>query len=231
MLVLWNHGGGYTGLIADEGSAGNRLMTIDEMREGLTGVGPIDIIDFDMCLMASYETLAKIDGLTRYTVFSEATVPGAGNDYSLLLRVMGLALERGGAAATPAAMAALTADAFHASYEGSRETTTVSAYDLGGFGAFDAKLGKLADAMRARLADEKRAPEYAQAIHDAVLSSQAFDYAQLKDMGDALDSLARRVKALDDTRSGGSSPTCARRRSPRRSACARTRAPAARRAR
>ncbi|HXG43461.1 MAG TPA: clostripain-related cysteine peptidase [Gemmatimonadales bacterium] len=76
LLVLWNHGGGYTGLIQDETSAGSGLMTVDEMRAALAGTGLIDVIDFDMCLMAGYETLVKLDGIAGFAVFSEEEVPG-----------------------------------------------------------------------------------------------------------------------------------------------------------
>jgi hypothetical protein len=199
MLVLWNHGGGYTGLIADETSAGNRLMTIDQMRQGLTDVGPIDVLDFDMCLMAGYETLAKITGLTSYAVFSEATVPGAGNDYASLLRGMADALAAGGDAADPRAITALAADRFHASYERSRETTTVSAYDLAGFAGFEASLDSLAEGLRARLAADNSG-SVTTAIRSAVSAGQHFDYAPLHDIVDVLDSLAAGTQPLGDDR-------------------------------
>ncbi len=82
LLVLWNHGGGYTGLIQDQTSSGSGLMSVDELKTALTGSG-IDVLDFDMCLMAGYETLVKVGDLVSQVVFSEEVVPGAGNPYSL----------------------------------------------------------------------------------------------------------------------------------------------------
>ena len=70
-LVLWNHGGGYTGLIEDVTSAGSRLMSLDDVRAALGGAGGVDVLDFDMCLMAGYETLAKLNGLAGVVKFSE----------------------------------------------------------------------------------------------------------------------------------------------------------------
>jgi hypothetical protein len=65
MVVLWNHGGGDLGLLQDETSPGSSLMSLDGLKAGLTGVGPIDVVDFDMCLIGGYETWAKLDGLTQ----------------------------------------------------------------------------------------------------------------------------------------------------------------------
>lgn len=60
-------------------------MSLDGLMTGLTGVGPSDVVDFDMCLMAGYETLEKLDGLSQYAVFSEAVVPGEGNPYTSII--------------------------------------------------------------------------------------------------------------------------------------------------
>jgi hypothetical protein len=84
LLVLWNHGGGYTGLIQDQTSSGSGLMSVDELKTALTGSG-IDVLDFDMCLMAGYETLVKVGDLVSQVVFSEEVVPGAGNPYASII--------------------------------------------------------------------------------------------------------------------------------------------------
>jgi hypothetical protein len=61
-LILWNHGGGYKGLIEDKTSAGSAWMPLSTLREGLTGGAPLDLIDFDMCLMGSADVLELIRG-------------------------------------------------------------------------------------------------------------------------------------------------------------------------
>lgn len=68
LLVPWNHGGGYTGLLSDEASApGSSGMTMTELRTALQMAGgtPIDVVDFDMCLMGAYETLVTLQGLAN----------------------------------------------------------------------------------------------------------------------------------------------------------------------
>jgi hypothetical protein len=172
MLVLWNHGGGYTGLIADEGSAGSRLMTIDGMRAALADAGRVDVVNFDMCLMAGYETLAKLHGLVDYAVFSEAVVPGAGHEYRLML---GAIFQRPEASA--AQVAAVTADAFHISYDGSRSSTTISAYALAKFPTFEEKLGQLARALR------EDAARTTPLVREAARKSQKYEQPGLHDLG------------------------------------------------
>lgn len=180
LLVLWNHGGGYTGLLADETSS-TELMQLRELPQAMQGLG-VDVLDFDMCLMGGYETLAVVQNLASFAVFSEAIVPGAGNDYQTLLT--GLAEQP---SMTPREVSILAADRFHAAYAGARSSTTISAYDLAAFGAFDQTLGSLATSLRAALPIERNA------IALATTSVQRYDFAQLADVGDLLDSLKVRV--------------------------------------
>ncbi|MCZ7678765.1 MAG: clostripain-related cysteine peptidase [Sandaracinaceae bacterium] len=60
ILIPWNHGAGFSGLIQDMTQAGNDLMSLSEFRQALLSVEKVDIIDFDMCLMGGYETLAQL---------------------------------------------------------------------------------------------------------------------------------------------------------------------------
>lgn len=89
VLVLWNHGGGYEGLLADHTSAGNNLMSLTTLRQGLESAATkFAIIDFDMCLMAGAETLQSIQGFADFAVFSEELEPGDGNPYDQILGPM-----------------------------------------------------------------------------------------------------------------------------------------------
>jgi hypothetical protein len=182
MLVLWNHGGGYTGLIADDTSAPNRLMTIEQMRAALAGTGKIDVLDFDMCLMAGYETLAKLYGLVDYTVFSEAVVPGAGNDYRSMLGGLFANPQ-----ATPAQLAAWVAESFHRSYLGQRASTTISAYALARYPVFAERLEHFASALRA--GGESLVP----VVRDAASRTQRYEQPGLHDLGHLLAELSQRV--------------------------------------
>jgi len=182
LVVLWNHGGGYVGLLQDETTAGSKLMSLDELQVGLTGVGPIDVVDFDMCLMAGYETLVKLNGLAKHAVFSEEVVPGEGNPYTAILD---------GLQADPTmdgrAVAGLFVDRFHAAYQGNKASTTKSAYDLTGLPAFETALGALAAQLRQNVAALKPS------IAEAARASQKFSYPELTDVVSFLDSLDTRV--------------------------------------
>lgn len=182
MVVLWNHGGGYVGLLQDETTAGSTLMSLDQLQAGLSGVGPIDVVDFDMCLMAGYETLVKLNGLAKHAVFSEEVVPGEGNPYTAILD---------GLQADPAmdgrAAAALLVDRFHAAYQGHKASTTKSAYDLAGLPGFETALGAFATQLRQQMA------ALTPSIAEAARVSQKFSYPELTDVVSFLDSLDARV--------------------------------------
>jgi hypothetical protein len=182
LLVLWNHGGGYTGLIQDETSAGSGLMTLDDMRTALAGTGPIDVLDFDMCLMAGYETLVKLDGIASFAVFSEEVVPGEGNPYTDIVDALQAMPTMDARAA-----AAMLVDRFHASFQGNRASTTKSAYDLAGLAAFETALGAFANDLQAGL------PGLGTTISQAAQASQKFSFPELTDFVNFLDSLAVRV--------------------------------------
>jgi hypothetical protein len=182
LLVLWNHGGGYTGLIQDETSGGSGLMSLADLSAGLTGAGPIDVVDFDMCLMAGYETLAKINGLVNFAVLSEEVVPGEGNPYTSIID---------GIQANPAqdarTLSGMIVDRFNASYQGSKASTTLSAYDLSGFAAFETALNSLAADLQAGL------PGLGATISQSAGASQKYTIVELTDLVNFLDTLNTKV--------------------------------------
>ncbi len=88
MLVLWDHGGGSVyGVCNDElypYSSGLQAdtLTLTEIATALDGLGiTFDVIGFDTCLMATYETAAKLAPYADYLVASEEIEPGSGWDY------------------------------------------------------------------------------------------------------------------------------------------------------
>jgi hypothetical protein len=182
LLVLWNHGGGYTGLIQDQTSAGSNLMTLDAMKNGLTGAGAVDVIDFDMCLMAGYETLVKLTGLASFAVFSEEVVPGEGNPYTSIIDAIQANPTMDGRT-----LASTLVDRFNASYQGNKASTTKSAYDLAGFASFETALNDLATTLQGGL------PGLGSTISQAASVSQKFTIAELTDLVNFLDSLNVRV--------------------------------------
>lgn len=184
VLVPWNHGGGYTGLLADETSSPGVLMGMTQFRSALQAAGgpPIDVIDFDMCLMASYETLTSLQGLARYAVFSQEVTPGAGNDYTRLLnRLQSVDLE------DASAVAASIADAFYVSFETERTLTTISAYDLAALGALDRTLSTLASDLKSDLAT------FGPFVAQAGSNTLRFTMPELTDLVNFAESLLVRV--------------------------------------
>ena len=86
ILVLWNHGGGYTGVCFDE-TADYDSLTIHEVNDALYEYSErnpsfhLDIVGFDACLMATYEMAAHMAGYADYMVASEELEPGLGWNY------------------------------------------------------------------------------------------------------------------------------------------------------
>lgn len=87
MLLMWNHGGGFTGYGCDEIYAMHSL-SLAEIRsaiENAVGVDydkpPFEVIAFDACLMASTEVAHSLRGLGRYLLASEEVEPASGFDY------------------------------------------------------------------------------------------------------------------------------------------------------
>ena len=95
-LVLWDHGLGWLGGAGRgngswsrsifENDNNNSFMSINGLDTALRQAGVyFDLIDFDACLMGMWEVLGGMYGQARYVTFSETSVPGNGNPYSLIL--------------------------------------------------------------------------------------------------------------------------------------------------
>ncbi len=94
-LILWDHGGGWRGLCWDdttEALTGNdECITMVELRDALMGAKEetgivLDVVGFDLCLMAMPEVAYQVMDCADYVVFSEETVPGAGFPYDAIAR-------------------------------------------------------------------------------------------------------------------------------------------------
>jgi len=91
-LVLWDHGGQWTGLCSDD-SSGDKL-TISELSTALdtivtdNPISSIDIVWFDACLMAGVEVADQISPYCDFMVGSEANEPGTGANYDLTLSAL-----------------------------------------------------------------------------------------------------------------------------------------------
>lgn len=90
MLVFWNHGGGSNSGVCFDETADYDGLTIHEINDALynfTEANPgfhLDVIGFDACLMATYETAAHMQYYADFMVASEELEPGLGWNYAWL---------------------------------------------------------------------------------------------------------------------------------------------------
>jgi hypothetical protein len=85
-LVISDHGASWPGVGGDE-SADHSTLTLDELRSGIgdglaaAGVDQLDLLGFDACLMATYETASVMAPLADRMIASQELEPGHGWDY------------------------------------------------------------------------------------------------------------------------------------------------------
>ncbi|MBQ9488061.1 MAG: clostripain [Selenomonadaceae bacterium] len=88
VFVFWDHGGGSVYGICSDERTGNALSLNDltqafgKVYQADADKPPFEIIGFDACLMATYDTAASIYGFCRYMVGSEEVEPGNGWNYT-----------------------------------------------------------------------------------------------------------------------------------------------------
>lgn len=88
VFVFWDHGGGSIGGVCFDERTGNSL-SLNDIRTAFTTVyepsaenPPFELVGFDACLMATYDTVNALDGITRYVTASEEVEPGIGWNYT-----------------------------------------------------------------------------------------------------------------------------------------------------
>ena len=87
VFIFWDHGGGSAaGVCFDERT--DNSLNLNDIRNAFTAVynpsadnPPFEMIGFDACLMATYDTVNTLDGLTRFMTASEEVEPGLGWNY------------------------------------------------------------------------------------------------------------------------------------------------------
>ena len=88
IFIFWDHGGGSVGGICyDERT--QHSLSLNDLTQAFSAVygkstdnPPFEIIGFDACLMATYDTINSLDGFARYVVASEEVEPGVGWNYT-----------------------------------------------------------------------------------------------------------------------------------------------------
>ncbi len=87
VFVFWDHGGGSAAGVCWDQRTGN-CLSLNDLNQAFSAVynaapenPPFEIIGFDACLMATYDTASAIYGFARYMVGSEEVEPGNGWNY------------------------------------------------------------------------------------------------------------------------------------------------------
>ncbi|OGS42418.1 MAG: hypothetical protein A3K67_05775 [Euryarchaeota archaeon RBG_16_62_10] len=142
VLVLWGHGVGWRGLLAD----GFQLMGLPGLRGALAGatssIGrPLDMVVIDACAEATLEMMYEIRDYSRYLVASELPVPFEGLPYGRVLEGLTEDPET-----SVSDFGSHIADEFIAwSTVSSPYSTAMSVIDLAALGSWSAALNNLAD--------------------------------------------------------------------------------------
>ena len=90
-LVFGNHGEGWHGIVGDESHGGDNLNAKelpDALKEVTAKLGKFELIGFDACLMANFETAQAISPYGKAMVASEELEPGNGWDYTPTLQAL-----------------------------------------------------------------------------------------------------------------------------------------------
>lgn len=95
VFVFWNHGGGSAvGVCYDERTGS--VLSLNDIQEAFSSVyqaspenPPFEMIGFDACLMANYDTANMLHGLARYMTASEEEEPGNGWNYTGWIDALG----------------------------------------------------------------------------------------------------------------------------------------------
>lgn len=198
ILFLWDHGGQYQGGLTDDSHASQ--MPISGLTTALSGKS-MDVLAFDMCLMAGYETLVKVAGVSSFTVFSEHTVPGDGSSfpYTAILNAIS-----SNPSTDARAVAELIPDLYVELHADRAESVTLSSYDLEGLAPFLEAVDSLGSLLERRVKDTATETEYVTAIRTAATGTQLYSegdhgFPEVKDLVDFLDSLEVRLDEGDDS--------------------------------
>ena len=183
-LVVGDHGSAWPGIVADDSSPQEGdMLTMDELHAALAPVlaeRPLELIGFDACLMANYETALSVAPLARTMVASEELEPGSGWQYTATLRALVQT-----PTLTGAALGRIVADSYLASFVRSSDEdvrsaglgVTLSVLDLARLAALETAVDRLGNALAADITQRGRA-SWLQ-IAEARASSE--DYGTLGD--------------------------------------------------
>ena len=171
MLVVWDHGTGGYGVGGDEHLAHRThgvTMSINAMAtavgNGLSRAGgrPFDIIDFDACMMASYETAVSLAPYADYLLAAAEDEPAEGQNWRVLQQLA----DDPSMSATDLGNAAI--DAFFAA--SAKPSLQLSLIDLDAMGQLTAAVDALAGTLVSSLTGDAAAAT-ARAVNQAATDS------------------------------------------------------------
>ncbi|MDR5781020.1 clostripain-related cysteine peptidase [Caballeronia sp. LZ065] len=150
-LVLWDHGGGWTGYGDDENSDhGFTLAQLTQSIQAAVAATNIhfDVIGFDACLMATVEVASALAPYADYLLASEENEPGPGWNWQALVQ---------NATADAKTFGQVVADAFILKQAQAQEpadaSATLSLVDLSKTGAVRSALDTLAQQLSSAVTD------------------------------------------------------------------------------
>lgn len=213
VFVFWDHGGGSAaGVCADERT--ENMLRLNDLRQAFSDVygdnpaePPYELIGFDACLMASYETAASLEGYTRYMVASEEMEPGNGWNYDAWVGALGDNPAMGGAG-----LGSVICDTYLAGCreEDTEEEATLSVIDLARLPALTSAYEQYSRDVLARAAH--LSPAFFAALDRAAQRAENYGgntremgYANMVDLAGLAEETAREfpsaaalVRAVDD---------------------------------
>jgi hypothetical protein len=153
-LVISDHGASWPGVGGDEGS-GSSTLTLDDLRTGISdglaeaGLDRLDLLGFDACLMATYETASAMAPLADRMIASQELEPGHGWDYGAFQ----LAADDPDVDVDQLGTAIVDGFAAQAEDEGTGADITLSMVDLTRMADVDAAVADFSAALGQRAAD------------------------------------------------------------------------------
>lgn len=129
-LIIWDHGASWLGIASDDSDSDG--LNLPELSSALqtatehTGVGKLDLIGFDACLMAQIDVLAAVAPYGQVAVASAELEPNQGWAWNAWLGALADDTTQDARAIAP-----VIVDTYMQSYEGSEaDEVTLSAFDL-----------------------------------------------------------------------------------------------------
>jgi hypothetical protein len=151
-VILTDHGAAWSGVGGDE-SAGADLLTLGEMQDAVAGgladagVDRLDLLGFDACLMATYETASTFAGVADRMLASQELEPGHGWDY----RVLQMLADDPATTVDDLGRAVLDGFDAQAREEGTEADITLSLVDLTRMAAVDDAMDAFSGALTERV--------------------------------------------------------------------------------